>query len=277
MQKQSGSRISAFPYRICFLSATLKIRHMELLENKVAIVTGGGSGIGRAIAARFASEGAIVCVADIDEKGGLETVDMIRDTNTKAVFIKANSASPEDHEALVAQVTGQFGGLHIAVNNAGIGGPLASTGDYPLGGWDKVIAINLSGVFYGMRYQLPAMLAAGGGNIINMASILGRVGTPNSCAYVAAKHGVIGLTETAALEYAAQNIRVNAIGPGYIVTPLLTNTLDEKAMEALKGLHPMGRLGTAEEVAELALWLASDNASFVTGSYYNIDGGYLAQ
>jgi NAD(P)-dependent dehydrogenase (short-subunit alcohol dehydrogenase family) len=128
-----------------------------------------------------------------------------------------------------------------------------------------------------MRYQIPAMLKSGGGSIVNVASILGKVGTPNAAAYVAAKHGVIGLTETAALEYAKQNIRINAIGPGYILTPLLTNALDAVALKGIEGLHPMGRLGQSEEVAELALFLNSDKASFVTGSYYNVDGGYLAQ
>jgi NAD(P)-dependent dehydrogenase (short-subunit alcohol dehydrogenase family) len=148
--------------------------------------------------------------------------------------------------------------------------------EYPVDGWDKVIAINLSGVFYGLRYQIPAMLASGGGSVVNIASILGKVGTKGSPAYVAAKHGIIGLTETAALEYADKKIRINSIGPGYIITPLLS-ALDDAAMKSLVGLHPMGRLGTAEEVAELALWLNSDKASFVTGSYYNVDGGYLAQ
>jgi len=139
-----------------------------------------------------------------------------------------------------------------------------------------VIAINLSGVFYGLRYQISAMLGSGGGSIVNIASILGKVGTKGSPAYVAAKHGIIGLTETAALEYADKKIRINSIGPGYIITPLLS-ALDDATMRSLVGLHPMGRLGTAEEVAELALWLNSDKASFVTGSYYNVDGGYLAQ
>ena len=166
--------------------------------------------------------------------------------------------------------------MHIAVNNAGIGGPIGTVGEYPVDGWDKVIGVNLSGVFYGMRYQIPAMLAAGGGSIVNMASILSKVGTKGSAAYAAAKHGVIGLTESAALEYADQKIRINAVGPGYITTPLL-DALDEATTKALVGLHPMGRLGTAEEVAELALWLNSDKASFVTGAYYNVDGGYLAQ
>ncbi len=195
----------------------------------------------------------------------------------EALFVKADTSIPDDNKALVDKTVAAFGGLHIAVNNAGIGGPQATTGEYPIEGWDKVIGINLSGVFYGMRYQLPAMLAAGGGSIVNMASILGKVGTRLSCAYAAAKHGVIGLTEAAALEYADKKIRINSIGPGYIVTPLLTKNLNEAAMKALVSLHPMGRLGTSEEVAELALWLNSDKASFVTGAYYNVDGGYLAQ
>lgn len=250
---------------------------MNLLAEKIAIVTGGGSGIGRAIAIRYAAEGARVVVSDIDEAGAQETVDHITAAAGQAIFVMANTAKPEDCERLVAETVKHFGGLHIAVNNAGIGGPMGPVGEYPIDGWDKVISINLSGVFYGLRYQIPAMLKSGGGSIVNMASILGKVGTKGSPAYVAAKHGVIGLTEAAALEYADQKIRINAVGPGYIVTPLLTNALDAAQMKMLEGLHPMGRLGTAEEVAELALWLNSEKASFVTGSYYNVDGGYLAQ
>ena len=201
----------------------------------------------------------------------------IKSKGGEALFVKADTAKPDDSKNVVEQAVKQFGGLHIAVNNAGIGGPLKPVGEYPIDGWDKVISINLSGVFYGLRYQIPAMLSSGGGSIVNIASILGKVAAKNLSAYVAAKHGVVGLTETAALEYADQKIRINSIGPGYIVTPLLTKTLDEATMNALAGLHPIGRLGTSEEVAELALWLNSDKASFVTGAYYNIDGGYLAQ
>lgn len=250
---------------------------MKLLDKKVVIVTGAGSGIGRSIALLYAAEGAKVVVSDINEKGGNETVALIKEQQGEAIFVKADTSKAADHEALVQQAVQQFGGLHIAVNNAGIGGPLSFTGEYPIDGWDKVIGINLSGVFYGLRYQIPAILQSGGGSIVNIASILGKAGTKGSPAYVAAKHGVVGLTEAAALEYADKKIRINSIGPGYIVTPLITNTLDEATRQALIGLHPMGRLGKPEEVAELALWLNSDKASFVTGAYYNVDGGYLAQ
>lgn len=249
---------------------------MNLLENKVAIVTGAGSGIGKAISLLYATEGAKIVVSDIDEKGGNETVSEIKALGGEAIFVKADTSKPDDNKNVVERAVKTFGGLHIAVNNAGIGGPISPVGEYPIDGWDKTISINLSGVFYGLRYQIPAMISSGGGSIVNMASILGKVGTKGSAAYVAAKHGVIGLTEAAALEYAAQKIRINAVGPGYINTPLL-ESLDDATMKALVGLHPMGRLGNAEEVAALALWLNSDKASFVTGAYYNVDGGYLAQ
>lgn len=178
--------------------------------------------------------------------------------------------------ALVKRTIERYGSLDIAVNNAGIGGPLGTTGDYPLDGWQKVIDINLSGVFYGLRYQIPAM-AAKGGSIVNVASILGQAGTRFSPAYVAAKHGVVGLTKASALEYADKGVRINAVGPGYIKTPLVLNALDQATLNSLISLHPMGRLGESEEIAELILWLASPKSSFVTGAYYAADGGYLAQ
>lgn len=250
---------------------------MKSLNNKVAVVTGAGSGIGKAISLLYAGEGAKVVVSDISEKGGNETVSEIKRTGGEAIFVRADTSKPDDSKNLVELAVKEFKALHIAVNNAGIGGPLSPVAEYPIDGWDKVISINLSGVFYGMRFQIPAIIKSGGGSIVNMASILGKVGTKGSAAYVAAKHGVIGLTEAAALEYADQKIRINSIGPGYILTPLLINSLGDEAMKGLVGLHPMGRLGAVEEVAELALWLNSDKASFVTGSYYNVDGGYLAQ
>jgi len=250
---------------------------MKNLEKKVAIITGGGSGIGRAISLLYASEGARIVVSDIDEKEGNKTVSEIKAKGGEALFVKADTAKPDDSRNVAEQAVKQFGGLHIAVNNAGIVGPFKPVGEYPIDGWDKVISINLSGVFYGLRYQIPAMLSSGGGSIVNIASILGKVAAKNSSAYVAAKHGVVGLTKAAALEYADQKIRINSIGPGYINTLLVTENFDDAAMKALVELHPIGRLGTSEEVAELALWLNSDKASFVTGAYYNIDGGYLTQ
>lgn len=249
----------------------------KTLENKVALVTGAASGIGREIAVTLAAEGAKVAVSDIDEKGSTDTVDEIKKGGGAAIFVRADSSKPKDCEELVQRTVKELGGLHIAVNNAGIGGPTAPVGEYPIEGWDKVLAVNLSGVFYGMRYQLPAMLKGGSGSIINIASILAQVGFRNSCAYVAAKHGVVGLTKNAALEYGAQNIRVNAVGPGFIKTPMLDKNLKPETIKALAGLHAMGRIGESAEVAELVLWLASDKASFVTGAYYAIDGGYLAQ
>ena len=249
---------------------------MKLLENKVAIITGAGSGIGKATAELFAKEGAKVVVSDINEKNGKTAVEEITKTGGEAFFIKADTSSAQDNEALVQQTLDKYESLDIAVNNAGIGGPLGSTGEYPIDGWKKVIDINLSGVFYGLRYQIPAM-ATKGGSIVNIASILGQAGTKLSPAYVAAKHGVVGLTKAAALEYADKKIRINSVGPGYIKTPLVMNSLDTDALNALVGLHPIGRLGESEEIAELILWLASSKASFVTGAYYPVDGGYLAQ
>jgi NAD(P)-dependent dehydrogenase (short-subunit alcohol dehydrogenase family) len=240
-------------------------------------VTGAGSGIGRAIAERFAAEGASVVVSDIDEAGGAETAARIENGGGRATFVRADSSKPADAEALVAGAISAFGALHLAVNNAGIGGPSAPTGEYPIDGWDRVIAVNLSGVFYGMRHQIPAMLRAGGGSIVNIASILGAVGFRKAPAYAAAKHGVVGLTRTAALEYAARKIRVNAVGPAFIETPLIEKSMTPEAREKLAAMHPIGRLGEPAEVAELVTWLSSDKASFATGGYYPLDGGYLAQ
>ncbi len=249
---------------------------MKALQDKVAIITGAGSGIGKATAILFAREGARVVVSDINVENGNNVAKEITGEGGEAIFIKADSSSAEDNKALVDGTLEKYGRLDIAVNNAGIGGPLGPTGEYPLDGWQKVIDINLSGVFYGMRYQIPAMEKEGG-SIVNVASILGNVGTRFSPAYVAAKHGVVGLTKAAALEYADKKIRINSIGPAYIKTPLVMNSLDEATINSLVGLHPIGRLGESEEIAELILWLGSDKASFVTGSYYAADGGYLAQ
>ena len=248
----------------------------SVLQGKVALVTGSGSGIGRAVALKYAAAGARVVVSDINQKGGDETVAQIKQAGGDAIFVMANTALPADNEALVAATVKHYGALHIACNNAGVGAPPADVGEYAIEQWDKVISINLSGVFYGMRYQLPALLAAGGGAIVNMASVLGQVGTRQNSAYVAAKHGVVGLTKGAAQEYATRNIRINSVGPGYIDTPLLL-TMSDEARAPLIAQHPIGRLGHADEVAELVLWLSSDKASFVTASYYPVDGGLLSQ
>lgn len=250
---------------------------MKTLEDKVAVITGAASGIGEAIAKLFAKEGAKVVVSDISAENGNQVAAEIKKTGADAIFVKADTSTASDHEKLVNETIKTFGKLNIAVNNAGIGGASAPIGEYPLDSWQKVIDINLSGVFYGMRYQLPQMVKAGSGSIINMASILGQAGFENSAAYVSAKHGVVGLTKTGAIEYAKRNIRINAVGPGFIYTGLVNEqTMGKEAISLLETKHPMGRLGKAEEVAALCLFLASDKASFITGSYYPVDGGYLA-
>lgn len=246
---------------------------MKRLENKIALVTGGASGIGKAIVKTFISEGAKVVFTDLNEVLGIEVQNEIGE-NT--YFIKADASSPSDNEKIVKETIAKFGALHIAVNNAGIGGESNIVGDLSLEGWRKVIDINLNGVFYGMHYQLPEIEKVGG-SIINMASILGSVGFANSSAYSAAKHGVLGLTKASAWEYGTKNVRINAIGPGFISTPLVDDNLTPEVLKYLETQHAMQRLGKAEEVASLALWLASDESSFATGAYYPIDGGYLAK
>ncbi len=247
----------------------------QFFSGKTALVTGAGSGIGEATAKLYAAHGAKVIVSDVSEKGGNSTVEAIRKSGGDAQFVKCDVSKPAECEQLVAATIKAYGRLDVACNNAGIGGEQNAIGDMSVEGFDKVIAINLSSVFYGMKYQIPAILKQGGGAIVNMASILGQVGFAYSAAYVAAKHGVVGLTQNAGVEYSAKGIRVNAVGPGFIDTPLLTNTPAE-AKAGLVAKHPIGRLGKAEEVAELVIWLSSDKASFVTGAYYPVDGAYLA-
>jgi NAD(P)-dependent dehydrogenase (short-subunit alcohol dehydrogenase family) len=252
---------------------------MKHLNNRVAIVTGAGSGIGRACAEFYARDGARVVVSDIDEGSSRETVQLIEAAGGDATFIPADVSNPADCEVLVSRTLETYGRLDIACNNAGIGGEQNPTADYSVEDWQQVLDVNLSGVFYCMKYQIPAMLQSdGGGAIVNMASILGQVAFANSPAYVAAKHGVVGLTRNAAIEYATQNIRANVVGPAFIKTPLIAELEeDPDTYQLLVSLHPMGRLGTSEEVAELVVWLSSDRASFVTGAYYAVDGGYLAR
>ncbi|HPN71167.1 MAG TPA: SDR family oxidoreductase [Saprospiraceae bacterium] len=246
------------------------------MKNKVVIITGAASGIGKANADLFAKHGASVIISDIQEVEGKATTDNIIANGGKASFIKTDVSRPEEMEALVNFAIKTYGKLDIAINNAGIGGELNPIAVMSIEGWNKVIEVNLNSIFYGMKYQIQAMLKNGSGSIVNIASILGAVGFAGSSAYTAAKHGVLGITKAAALEYSAQGIRINAVGPGFIETPLL-NALDAEMKSQLASLHPIGRLGTSEEVAELILWLASDKASFVTGSYYPVDGGYLAR
>ncbi|HWC70682.1 MAG TPA: SDR family NAD(P)-dependent oxidoreductase [Actinomycetota bacterium] len=247
------------------------------LTGKVAVVTGGGSGIGEACAKLMARRGAKVVVADIDAEPAEAVAKTIASDGGEAVAVRVDVADAASVEAMIASAVERFGGLDIGVNNAGIGGPMAPTGEYPLDGWRAVMSVNLDGVFYCTREEIRAMRERGGGSIVNMASILGSVGFANSVAYVSAKHGVLGLTKNAALEHATDGIRVNAVGPGFIRTPLVESAMDADALAFLESLHALGRLGASEEVAELVGWLASDAASFVTGSYYPIDGGYLAR
>ena len=245
-------------------------------KNKVALVTGGASGIGEACALTFARRGAKVAVVDLNDELGEKTAAAARQAGAEAIYLRVDVSDPAAVEKMVADTVKAFGRVDIAVNNAGIGGETNPTGAYSIEGWRKVIDINLNGVFYCMRHEIPQMLKQGSGVIVNMTSILGTVGFANSAAYVAAKHGILGLTKSAALEYGKQGIRINSVGPGFIKTPLL-DSLDEQTRAYLSGLHAMGRMGEAQEVADLVAYLCSDQASFLTGGYYLVDGGYTAQ
>jgi NAD(P)-dependent dehydrogenase (short-subunit alcohol dehydrogenase family) len=247
-------------------------------KNKVAVVTGASSGIGKSVSELYAREGAAVILSDINQELGEKTTEEIRKGGGEAIFVRADVSKPSDCENMVKVAMDKYGRLDFACNNAGIGGDQNPTADYSLESWDKAIAVNLSGVFYCMKYEIPAMLKSGGGSIINMASILGRVGFAGAVGYVAAKHGVLGLTKTAAIEYAPHGVRVNVVGPGFISTPLIKELEENPEINnMLISLHPVGRLGKPEEVAELVIWLSSDKASFVTGAYYPVDGGYLTR
>ena len=243
----------------------------SLFSGKVAMVTGAASGIGQAAAFLYAANGAKVIVCDIKDN---ETVAKIKANGGEASFVKADVSNAGDCEQLIKQTIAAYGRIDIAFNNAGILGETNNLADMSLKGFEKVISINLNGVFYCMKYEIEAMLKQGGGVIVNTASILGAVGFASFSGYVAAKHGVVGLTQNAALEYSNKGIRINCVAPGFINTPLL-DTLDAKAKEELSLKHPIGRLGKAEEVAELVIWLSSEKASYTTGGYYPIDGGYL--
>ncbi|MGR0161493.1 SDR family NAD(P)-dependent oxidoreductase [Paenarthrobacter nitroguajacolicus] len=250
---------------------------MGNFEGKTALVTGGGSGLGEAISKDLAKNGVNVVVVDVNLDAATRVAEQITADGGKAVPFQGNTAVAEDSKKAVDFAVETYGALNYAVNNAGIGGASAPVGEIDIEDWDRVIAINLSGVLYGMRYQVPAILAAGAseGAIVNMASIHGAVAAPGNAAYTAAKHGVVGMTKNAAAEYGAQGLRVNAVGPGYIDTPLLSAAPAE-VVSGLEAKHPLGRLGTAEEVANVTTFLLSDKASFMTGSYVLVDGGYTA-
>jgi NAD(P)-dependent dehydrogenase (short-subunit alcohol dehydrogenase family) len=249
------------------------------LKGKVALVTGGSSGMGRASALAFAQRGAqVVVAANMSVEGGEETVRMIRDMGGEASFVQADVSKACDVEALLNMVIETFGQLDYAHNNAGVnGGALKLIVDTPEEVWDQIINVNLKGVWLCMKYEISRMLQQGGGAIVNTSSVGGLIGFPGAASYVASKHGVIGLTKTAALEYAKAGIRVNAVAPGAIPTEMMLQLFESRAqMEAtMVPLHPLGRLGTPEEVAQAVVWLCSDAASFVTGHVLSVDGGWV--
>ena len=245
-------------------------------SGRTAIVTGAASGLGREIALELGRSGALVVVSDLQKDGCGRVVDEIAAAGGQARAFAADVTDEAAMKDLVGLAEAEGGGLHMAVNNAGVGGPSLPTGDYPAEDWRRVIDINLNGVFYGMRWQIPAMERAGGGAIVNMSSILGSVGFAHAAPYVAAKHALLGLTKTAAMEYAQKGVRVNAVGPAFIDTPLLSANLSDEVIAGLAALHPMGRIGTPAEVSALTCFLLSSRASFITGSYHLVDGGYTA-
>ncbi len=249
---------------------------MELgLKNKVAVVTGGNSGIGRATALAFAREGAKVVVAARNEQKGVETIEAIRAQGGEAVFVQVDVSRSADVERMVATAVDRFGGLDCAVNNAAIEGQKGFL-DWTEAEWDETVDINLKGVWLCMQREITAMLTRGGGTIVNISSVAGLIGFPMHAPYVAAKHGVLGLTKTASLEFASRGVRVNTVCPGTILTPMLEQGFANNPENAQLAVNmtPMGRLGRPEELAAAAVWLCSAQASFVTGVTLSVDGGW---
>ena len=248
-------------------------------KNKTVVVTGSGSGIGRATAILFAENGANVAVSDINEKGGQETLDVIKKNNGTAIFIKCDVAKYDEVTNLMNKTVEHFGSIDVAVNNAGIGGrQLKKTAEHPFDDWNDVIAVNQTGVFYCMKLEIQQMLKQGSGSIINIASIAGLRGLSNNLAYVASKHAVVGMTKTAAVEYARKNIRVNAVCPVFTHSALFRQLLDSKeglGEKLVRGI-PLGRFGEPEEIGEAIMWLSSSNSKFITGHALPVDGGMMA-
>ena len=252
---------------------------METMQGKVAIVTGASAGIGRAASLAFAREGANVVLADVDDERGEKTATEAAALGVEALFVRTDVADATSVADLVRATVDHFGRLDVAFNNAGIEGTPAPTGDTTLDNWHRTIAVNLTGIFLCMREEIPRMLDVGGGAIVNTSSVAGLVGFAGIPAYTASKHGILGLTKTAALEYAAQGIRVNAVCPGVIDTEMITRFThgDATAAEQLLQTEPIGRLGTPDEIADAVIWLCSDHASFVTGHALTVDGGFVAR
>ena len=250
----------------------------EEFQNKTALITGGASGIGRETALAFARKGANVAVCDIDETGGMETINLIENEGSNALFVKVNVKESDSVQAMVAAAVTEFGSVDFAVNSAGVLSAEARTGDYPEDDWQRLIDINLTGVFLSMKYEIRQMLHQGSGIIVNLASIAGIAGFPKNPAYVASKHGVVGLTKTAAIEYARKGIRINAVCPGYTQTPMAEEAI--RMRPELKGQLtkrvPLGRLGTSEEIAAAIIYLCSENAGFMIGHALVLDGGITA-
>ena len=248
------------------------------LEGKVSLITGGGSGIGKASALAFAREGSKVVVADVNVEGGEQTVRLIQDTGGEATFVRADVSNSGDVSDMVSHAVQTYNRLDCAFNNAGISGGRGRIHEYTEDDWSRVLNINLTGVWLCMKYEIIQMLKQGGGAIVNTASVMGLVGGSRSPAYGATKHGVVGLTKTGAVDYAQEAIRINAVCPGYIRTPMIEQGIlsDPVAEERVVSRHPMHRLGTPEEIAEAVVWLCSDAASFVTGHSMTGDGGYVA-